>query len=90
MAEAKNYLDVVKDNLNHIFPDINIPGSAEYLDALDVAVTSALSGTADVTGALNTAATTWDKITQSLDANRQKKIYNAMLEMWKKYGFWKD
>jgi multiple sugar transport system substrate-binding protein len=89
-AEAKNYLAVVKDNLNHIFPDINIPGSAEYLDALDVAVTSALSGTADVTGAQNTAAKSWDKITQSLDANRQKKIYNAMLEMWKKHGFWKD
>lgn len=89
-AEAKNYLDTVKDNLNHIFPDINIPGSAEYLDALDVAVTSALSGTGDVAGPLNTAAATWDKITQSLDVNKQKKIYNAMLVAWKKYGFWKD
>ncbi len=74
---------------NHIFPDINIPGSAQYLDALDVAVTSALSGS-DAAGALNTAADTWNNITQSLDAGRQKKIYNAMLEMWKKHGFWKD
>jgi multiple sugar transport system substrate-binding protein len=89
-AEAKNYLSVVKDNLNHIFPDINIPGSAEYLDALDIAVTSALSGTSDIAGALNTAASTWDKITQTLDPAKQKKIYNAMLESWKKYGFWKD
>jgi multiple sugar transport system substrate-binding protein len=89
-AEAQNYLNVVKDNLNHIFPDINIPGSAEYLDALDVAVTSALSGSVDVTTALNTAAASWDKITQTLDVNKQKKIYNAMLEMWKKHGFWKD
>ena len=89
-AEAKNYLAVVKDNLNHIFPDINIPGSAEYLDALDVAVTSALSGASDSAAALNTAAASWDKITQSLDPARQKKIYNAMLEMWKKHGFWKD
>ena len=89
-AEAKNYLAVVKDNLNHIFPDINIPGSAEYLDALDVAVTSALSGASDSAAALNTAAASWDKITQSLDPARQKKIYNAMLEAWKKHGFWKD
>jgi hypothetical protein len=80
----------VKDNLNHIFPDINIPGSAEYLDALDVAVTSTLSGSGDAVRNLNTAAATWDKITQSLDVNRQKKIYNSMLEMWKKHGFWKD
>jgi len=89
-AEAKNYLTVVKDNLNHIFPDINIPGSAEYLDALDVAVTSALSGATDPATALNTAAASWDKITQTLDPARQKKIYNAMLEAWKKHGFWKD
>jgi multiple sugar transport system substrate-binding protein len=89
-AEAKNYLAVVKDNLNHIFPDINIPGSAEYLDALDVAVTSALSGSTDAATALNTAAGTWEKITQNLDPERQKKIYNAMLESWKKHGFWKD
>lgn len=87
IAEATNYLNVVKDNLNHLFPDINIPGSAEYLDALDVAVTSALSGTTSVTGALNTAADTWNKITQKLDPARQKKIYNAMLDMWAKHGF---
>lgn len=89
-ADAKEYLDVDADNLNHIFPDINIPGSADYLDALDVAVTSALSGTVDAAKALNTAAASWDKITNNLDANKQKKIYNAMLEMWKKHGFWKD
>jgi multiple sugar transport system substrate-binding protein len=89
-ADAKEYLDAVGDNLNHIFPDINIPGSADYLDALDVAVTSALSGTTDAASALNTAAASWDKITQNLDAAKQKKIYNAMLEMWKKHGFWKD
>jgi hypothetical protein len=40
--------------------------------------------------ALNTAAASWEKITQSLDPARQKKIYNAMLESWKKHGFWKD
>ncbi len=89
-AEATNYLSVVKDNLNHIFPDVNIPGSAEYLDALDVAVTSGLSGAAEPAAALNTAAASWEKITQSLDPARQKKIYNAMLESWKKHGFWKD
>ncbi|HET6485497.1 MAG TPA: extracellular solute-binding protein, partial [Spirochaetia bacterium] len=70
-ADAKEYLDVDADNLAHIFPDINIPGSADYLDALDVAVTSALSGTADAAGALNTAAKAWDKITQNLDPAKQ-------------------
>jgi multiple sugar transport system substrate-binding protein len=90
LMDVRQYLTVVGDNLNHIFPDINIPGSADYLDALDVAVTSALSGTADPQAALDTAAATWDKITQNLDPARQKKIYNAMLEMWKAHGFWKD
>jgi multiple sugar transport system substrate-binding protein len=89
-AEAKNYLSVIKDNLNHIFPDLNIPGSAEYLDALDIAVTSALSGTGDIAASLNGAADNWNKITQTLGVDKQKKIYNSMLESWKKYGFWKD
>ncbi len=90
LAEAKEYLAVVKDNLNHIFPDINIPGSAEYLDALDLAVTNALSGSVSVADALNGAAATWNKITANLGASEQKKIYNTMLETWKKYGFWKE
>jgi multiple sugar transport system substrate-binding protein len=90
LAEAKGYLAVVGDNLNHVFPDVNIPGSAEYLDALDIAVTSALSGSGDIASQLNNCATTWDKISQTLDRDHQKKIYNAMIEIWKKYGFWKD
>ena len=88
--EAKAYLDVVMTNLNHLFPDVNIPGSAEYLDALDIAVTSALAGSKEAKAALDQAAAEWNEISKTLDRKKQTVIYNNMLDVWKKYGFWKD
>lgn len=87
---AKEYLNVVQNNLKQLFPDLSIPGSAEYLDILDIAVTTALAGDKTPQKALDDAAKKWDELTDSLDRERQKKIYNNMLDTWKEYGFWKD
>ena len=88
--QAKDYLSVVMKNLNHLFPDLNIPGSGEYLDVLDIAVTSSLSGSGTPKANLDNAAAEWDKISNTLGFDKQKAIYNNMLDIWKKYGFWKD
>jgi len=88
--QAKEYLEIVMDNLNHLFPDLNIPGSGEYLDVLDIAVTSALSGSTTPKEALDNAANEWNQISDTLGVEKQKLIYNNMLETWVKYGFWKD
>jgi len=89
LDEAKQYLAVVKDNLSHMFPDLNIPGSADYLDALDIAVTTALSGAMDPATALNKAAERWNEISQQLGMQKQTSIYDTMLQSWKQLGFWK-
>lgn len=89
-SEAKEYLEIVMNNLNHLFPDLNIPGAGQYLDILDIAVTSALAGSKTPQKALDEAAEEWNEITNLLDRERQKKIYNNMLETWKKFGFWED
>src|SRR5258708_16667404 len=52
-ASVKGYLAAVEANLKNGFPDLNIPGAAQYIDALDVAVTKALSGEADPKTALD-------------------------------------
>ncbi len=90
LEESKEYLEIVMENLNHLFPDVNIPGSGEYLDTLDIAITSALSGSTKAKAALDTAAKEWDKISETLGRDKQKKIYNNMLDVWAEYGFWKD
>lgn len=89
LPEAKQYLSVVRDNLSHMFPDLNIPGSADYLDALDIAVTSALSGAATPQAALDTAAARWNQISEQLGKQKQTQIYDTMLQSWKALGFWK-
>ena len=88
--EAKRYLDAVMQNLEHAFPDLNIPGAGEYLDALDLYITSALAGKMSPKEALDKAAERWNEITDMLDRERQKKIYNNMIENWKKLGFWTE
>ena len=88
--EAQAYLEAVMANLNALYPDLNIPGAAEYLDALDIAVTSALSGTKAPRAALNEAAARWNEITETLGRDTQLEIYNAMLDVWVEYGFWED
>lgn len=89
LPEAKQYLAVVKDNLSHMFPDLNIPGSADYLDALDIAVTSAESGAESPQAALDKAAARWNEISQQLGQQKQTQIYNTMLQSWKELGYFK-
>lgn len=90
IEQAREYLDVVMTNLNHLFPDLNIPGSAEYLDALDIAVTRAVAGEAEPRAALNRAAEEWERISTTLGKDRQRQIYNNLLDIWAEYGFWED
>ena len=60
MAEA------TEANLKNGFPDLNIPGAAQYIDALDLAVNKALWGEADPKAALDGAAEDWKGITERL------------------------
>ncbi len=90
IEEAEAYLEAVMSNLAILYPDLNIPGAAEYLDALDIAVTSALAGTKQPKAALDEAAGRWNEITETLGPENQAKIFNNMLDIWAEYGFWED
>ena len=73
-------------NLKVGFPDLNIPGAAQYLDALDLAVNKALSGEADPKAALDAAAEDWKGITERLGADNQKKFWNQALASYRSAG----
>jgi multiple sugar transport system substrate-binding protein len=79
----------VEENLKNGYPDLNIPGAAQYIDSLDVAVTKALSGEADPKTALDGVAEDWKGITQRLGADNQKKFWNAALESYRAAGLLK-
>lgn len=85
-ADAKTYLATVKGALEHGFPEIYIPGAAQYEDALDLAVNKAISGQEDPAAALHAAAKAWNDITNKLDKAHQTALWRASLQQYKAVG----
>jgi multiple sugar transport system substrate-binding protein len=85
-ADAKSYLATVKGALEHGFPEIYIPGAAQYEDALDLAVNKAISGQEDPAKALHDAANAWNDITNKLDKNHQTQLWRAALKQYRALG----
>ena len=88
IEECQGYLDAVNQNLTNGFPDLNIPGTAQYEDALDLAITQALSGVLTPQQAMDQAAAEWENITDALGRENQHTIYSAMLAAWAALGYY--
>jgi multiple sugar transport system substrate-binding protein len=85
-SDAKTYLATVRGALEHGFPEIYIPGAAQYEDALDLAVNKAISGQQDPAQALHDAAKAWNAITDKLDRNKQTQLWRNALKQYKSIG----
>jgi multiple sugar transport system substrate-binding protein len=85
-ADAKKYLATVKGALEHGFPEIYIPGAAQYEDALDLAVNKAISGQKNPAAALHDAAKAWNAITDKLDKKHQTALWRNALKQYKSIG----
>lgn len=88
-ADAKAYLDGVKEALADGYPDIFIPGAAQYQDALDLHVNKALAGQETAQQALDAAAKEWDAITDKLGRDSQAKFWASALDSYKSVGLLK-
>jgi len=83
---AGEYLDAIEANLRQGFPDLLIPGAAEYMDALDYQLTLAYAGQKSAQDALNDAAKEWRQITKRLGFKEQKKAWLAQLKAMRAMG----
>lgn len=83
---AEIYLKGVEANMGVGFPEIFIPGSAAYTDALDLHVQKALAGEETPEQALAAAAKEWDAITDKLGREQQVKLWQQALESYKALG----
>src|SRR3989442_9118086 len=70
-AEAAAYLDRVKEALGDGYPEIFIPGAAQYEDALYLHVNNALAGQVTPKHALNAVAPDGDAVTDRLGRPKQ-------------------
>lgn len=84
--EAKEYLAAIDNNLTYGFPDLSLPGSAQYIDVLEVYLGKAYTKELLPKEALDATAKEWNSITDSLGKANQIKIYNELLKGWKELG----
>jgi multiple sugar transport system substrate-binding protein len=79
-THAGEYLDTLKSAADGALLDIIMPGSFEYHDAVDQAVTGAMAGS-DPQESLDTLASTWNEITDRLGRDKQKEAYAAYVAL---------
>ena len=78
-SDARGYLNMVEDVLMHpnaVF-QLRLPGYTQYQDALELAISKALSGQSSAKNALDEAARSWNSITNKIGKNSQKRLYRA-------------
>ncbi len=86
---AQAYLDGLKVALADGFPEIFIPGSAQYEDALDLEVNRALAGEITAQQALDNVAARWNEITDTLGRDAQIAVWRQALESYRALGLLK-
>ncbi len=74
---ALDYLEAIEQTISHpnAVLDIRIPGSAEYLRALDQGIARALAGTLTAQQALDQVAEDWNFITDRYGRDEQLRFY---------------
>jgi len=78
--DAAEYLQVLQDAADVALIDLIIPGSTEYNTAIDQAMTAIWAGT-DPQEALDTAASEWDRITDSIGVDAAREAWLDYLEL---------
>lgn len=88
-AEALNYLKGVEAAMADGYPEIFIPGAAQYQDSLDLHVNKALTGQETPQQALDAVAKEWDEITEKLGREKQIELWGKALVTYKALGLTK-
>lgn len=86
---AKAYLEGLKAALPDGYPDIFIPGAAQYQDILDLHVNKALAKQETPQAALDAVAKEWDAVTDKLGRDKQIQVWKQALESYKALGLMK-
>lgn len=82
---AGEYLDVLKAGAEAGFLDLSIPGSREYQEAVERAITAIYAG-ADIQATLDQLAADWDAITDNQGLDQQRTAYAEWSARSNAYG----
>lgn len=82
--DAAEYLDAVRESMEHGVPALAIPSSDDYIDLLDLYVHRALAGEMEPALALERAARKWDEISREYGYEVQKKSWRSVYAAWER------
>ena len=85
-ADAQEYLKGVEAAMADGYPEIFIPGAAQYADSLDLHVNKALAGQETPKEALDAVAKEWDTITRKLNREKQMALWRKALDAYRALG----
>lgn len=83
-AGAVAYLDAQRANGQQAHPELIIPGSSEYTEALEIQLSRFMSGGVSAEAALDQAAADWERITNRHGRDKQKAVYAAFVQTYRK------
>jgi len=80
-VDPEDYLGAIKATIGHpnVRPDLMIPGTARYFEAVEAELVMALAGKKTPQEALDDAAKKWDEITEDLGREEQLNLYRGSL-----------
>ncbi|MCK9329176.1 MAG: sugar ABC transporter substrate-binding protein [Candidatus Cloacimonetes bacterium] len=86
-SDAVDYLNGIKENLEHGYPELMIPGAQQYLDQLAVNINDYISSnTMTAQKALDNTAKQWNDITNTYGKDNMKTAYKNMLVQVRSVG----
>ncbi|HXG61542.1 MAG TPA: extracellular solute-binding protein [Planctomycetota bacterium] len=87
LSVAPEFLRTARRVLENGFPEMQLPGAGEYLDALQGEIHGYLTGhTASPEAALAAAADRWEAITERWGRDRQKNYWLEILDRYRQAG----
>lgn len=81
-----DYIDNSVQSIENGFPELTMPGSIQYQDALGQQLAAALAGEADIETALAEAEDQWNAISEELDRDLQLEFWQAQRASWEDVG----
>ncbi|MBF0211550.1 MAG: extracellular solute-binding protein [Desulfamplus sp.] len=78
---ASEFLNVLKESLDspHAALDLRVLGYNDYIRVLESELTNIINGRSEIKKGMDKVADEWEKITDSIGRDRQKKIYRASM-----------
>lgn len=86
VQDAEAYLKGVEAAMADGYPEIFIPGAAQYEDSLDLHVNKALAGQETPQQALDAVAKEWNETTDKLGRDKQIELWRKALDAYRALG----